>query len=149
MQWDCQWSLKNGEKIYGSCEPTTLCNRDNPNLLSNQPITKGQCQPITADVSYHSDSPTATRLGLCISLLNSLWWSLPEFPGATSGRQQTFKAANAWWYNLKEALPTLLYPCEWNVCSCKGLLPDGTKAILPYSQSHRFAAKHISMKLYS
>ena len=43
----------------------------NPNLYLNQLITKEWCQPIGSHVSYPTDSPIATRLGLCSSLLES------------------------------------------------------------------------------
>ena len=40
----------------------------NPKLYLDQPVTKGWCQAIGGHVSYPTDSPTATWLGLCSSL---------------------------------------------------------------------------------
>ena len=41
----------------------------------DQPITKGWCQPTRGQVTYPTDSPTASRLRLCNSLVtgHSLW----------------------------------------------------------------------------
>ena len=39
-----------------------------PNIYLNQPITKGQCGPVTCHVLYPTVIPTATWLGLCSSL---------------------------------------------------------------------------------
>ena len=46
------------------------CNRalGNPNLYLDQPITKSRCQPIGGHVSYPTDSPIVSRLGLFSSL---------------------------------------------------------------------------------
>ena len=41
----------------------------NTNLYLDQPIAKAWRQPIAGHVSYPTDSPTASRLGLCSSLL--------------------------------------------------------------------------------
>ena len=68
VQGDCQWPQKNGGNSHQSYEPTIHCNWVNPNLYLEQPITKGWCQPIRSHASYHTDSPTATRMGLCSSL---------------------------------------------------------------------------------
>ena len=47
----------------------------NPNLYLDQPIIKGWCQPIGSYVSYHTDSPITTRLGLCSRLRYSGLWT--------------------------------------------------------------------------
>ena len=60
---------KNGGNSYLSHEPTIHCDWGNPSLYLNQPIWEGWCQIIRSHVLYNTDSPTATRLGLCSSLL--------------------------------------------------------------------------------
>ena len=50
---------------------TVLCEWGNPSQYLDQPIAKGWCQPIRGRVSRPTDSPTATRLGLCSSLNRS------------------------------------------------------------------------------
>ena len=54
---------KNGGNSPQSCEPTCYLN-----LILDQPIIKGQCHPIGGHAPHPTDSPTATRLGLCSSL---------------------------------------------------------------------------------
>ena len=63
-------------KFSLSCEVTFYRSWGNSKLYFDQPITKGWCQPIGGDVSYPTDSPTATRLGLCNSLSHSWLWLL-------------------------------------------------------------------------
>ena len=53
---------------FPSNEPTNHCHWGNPNLHIYQPIIKGWCQSIGDLISYPTDSPAATRLGLCSSL---------------------------------------------------------------------------------
>ena len=67
VQRDCDWGLKNGGNSHWSWEP--IMQSGNPNLYLDQPIKKAQCQPIGGHVSYLPDSPIATRLGLCSSLI--------------------------------------------------------------------------------
>ena len=83
MQGDCQWPFENGANFHQSHKPTIHCNWGNPNLFLDQPITKGQCQPIRVHVSYHTDSPTASRPGLLSSLVESGTASSPTGPTAS------------------------------------------------------------------
>ena len=69
VQGDCQW--ENVGNSHRSHEPTIHCDWGNPNLYLDQPITIGWCQPVGGHVSYLTDSPDATRLGLCSSLVVS------------------------------------------------------------------------------
>ena len=68
VQGDFQWPLKNDGKFHWSHEPTMHCDWGNPNLYLDQPITKWWCQSIRGHVSYPTDSPIVTKLGLCSSL---------------------------------------------------------------------------------
>ena len=69
---------ENGGNCHQSHKSTIHCDWGNPNLYLDQPITRGWCQPIGIHVSHSTDSPTATRLGLCSRLhiqlvVNSFW----------------------------------------------------------------------------
>ena len=73
VQGDGQWPLKNGANSHRSHEIKFHCNWGNPSLYLKQPITKRWYQPIGGQVSYPTDIPYATRLGLCISLAVSVF----------------------------------------------------------------------------
>ena len=61
-------AFENSENFHQSHEPTIHCDWGNLNLYLDWQNTKGWCQPTISHVSYPTDSPTATRLGLCSSL---------------------------------------------------------------------------------
>ena len=52
----------------GHVHPQCNWARGNRNLYSDHAITKGSCHPTGGHVSYPTDSPIATRLGLYISI---------------------------------------------------------------------------------
>ena len=64
----CPW--KTVENSTGDVSPKCTATHDNPNIYFDQPIIKGWCQPVEGHVSNPTDSPPATRLGLCSSLLH-------------------------------------------------------------------------------
>ena len=70
MQEDC-FPMNNGGHSHRLIESTVRCNWGNLNLYSNQPITKGWCQPIGGHIpqshSHSTGSPTATGRRLCNS----------------------------------------------------------------------------------
>ena len=65
VQRDCHWSLRNSANSHWSREPIMQWALGNPIVYIDQPIThKGDA----SHVSYATDSPITTRLGLCSSL---------------------------------------------------------------------------------
>ena len=67
VQGNCHWGpKKRWEFPLVTWEHNAL---GNPNLYLDQPITKAWCQPVGGRVSYPTDSPIATRLGLYSSLI--------------------------------------------------------------------------------
>ena len=87
---NCQWS----------CECSIHCNWGYPNLYSEESITKGWRQPIGSHVSCTTDSPTATRLGLCNSLglvtLPGCGWGWSSF-SVTSPRGDNIWHGRCWY----------------------------------------------------
>ena len=83
MQGDCQWPWKMVEIPTGHVSPEFIATEAFPNLYLDYPTTKGQHQPIGSHVPYPTDSPTATRLGLCSSLVSVgfcwIWLTLVVF----------------------------------------------------------------------
>ena len=74
---DCLWPLKNSGNSLWSQEPTFHCHWGNPNLYSDQPIVKQWCQPIGGRVSFPTNHPNSTRLGLFSSLVKQTQPQLP------------------------------------------------------------------------
>ena len=83
----------------------------NPNLSLDQPITKAWCQPIRGHVSYPTDSPVATRLGLCNSLAST--WSILQLL-MTDVKMNIHTCI--WWCHCVESLSRLLAFCTGNPC---------------------------------
>ena len=67
VQRDCRWPLKKDGLLHRSRESTIHFNRGSSKLYLDQPFSDGWSQSIIRHVSYPTDSPTATRLGLCSS----------------------------------------------------------------------------------
>ena len=71
-------SEKNGGNFHQPCEATIHCSRGNLNQNLDEPIMKGWCQPIEGHGLYPPDRPNAIRLGLCNSLVFSVY-TLPTY----------------------------------------------------------------------
>ena len=78
VQGDCLWLLTTVEILTDHVSPRFIATQGNTNLCSDQPITKGCCQPIVCHASYLTDSPSATRLGLRNSLPRHAIMSFPR-----------------------------------------------------------------------
>ena len=70
VQRDCHWGLKNSS--HWSCEPIMQWGIGQSQTIFTPTNHKAWCQSIGGHVSYPTDSPITTRLGLCSSLL-FLW----------------------------------------------------------------------------
>ena len=81
VQGDCQWPMKNAGNSHLLW---------NSNQYLDQPITKG-CHPTGSRVSYPTDSPKATRLGLSNSLGYGIKYTLWPVP---MGNIISFKFGN-------------------------------------------------------
>ena len=69
VQRDCHWGMKNGGNSHWSYEPIMQWDTRQSQCMFRL-ITEAWCQPVRGHVLYPTDSPIATRLGLC----SSLWW---------------------------------------------------------------------------
>ena len=80
VQGDCQRPYKNGGNSHQSCEPIILCElwMRQSQCIFRPTNHKGWYKPIGGQISYPTDSPNATRLGLCSSL-----WTYQEGTGST------------------------------------------------------------------
>ena len=68
VQWDCRGPLQNGGNSHRSRGSSMYCDWGNPNLYLDEPMTKMCYRSTRCLASYPTDSPNATRPGLCRSL---------------------------------------------------------------------------------
>ena len=64
VDWDCQCFLKNDRNSHLPLVPMIHCN-----LYLDQPITIYDARQFAGNAPFPTDSPTATRLGLCVNSL--------------------------------------------------------------------------------
>ena len=67
VQGNCQWPLQNGGNSHWPRQPIRQWDIRQSQQIFRPTNHKACCQPIGGHVSYQTDSPTATTLGLCSS----------------------------------------------------------------------------------
>ena len=138
VQRDCHWGLtKRWEFPLVTCDHIAMGTRQSQSIF-RPPITKGWCQPIWGHVSYPTDNPIATRLGLCSSLcvyrwrgINYRWFICAGTHSisicitricvntSTENNLRSRKVSKAWDGQLKYSYRFEIWQASWQQC-CRG-----------------------------